>query len=140
LNEAAKGRIAPNCANVGPIRKLLAEGIPLGAVLACFRDNVAHLRRPLQTFAADFIAIEAKAHAEALAQAAARGDAAKAIELVFVPIDAPHWPLVEARYVRERGRRPPRDSRSPDGARSLGWRFPAAWPECCPDQSREAAE
>ncbi len=140
LNEAAKGRIAASCRNVGQIRKLLAEGVPLEAVLACFRDNVAHLRRPLQTFGADFIAIEAKAHAEALAQAAARGDAAKAPELVFVPIDAPHWPLVEARYVRERGRQPPRDSRNPDGAKSIGWRFPATWPECASDPLREAAE
>jgi hypothetical protein len=141
LKGAAKGNIAPSCRNVGPVRKLLAEGVPIEAVLACFSANVAHLRQPLQTFGASFIPIEARAHAEALAQAAARGeDAAKAIELVFVAFDDPRWPLVEARYVRERGRKPPRDSRSLDGAKGLGWRFLASWPECHPAPSREAAE
>jgi hypothetical protein len=141
LNEAANGRIASNCTNVSPIRKLLAEGVPLEAVISCFKNNVAHLRRPLQTFGAEFIAIEASAHAEAMAAAEARrGDAVKAIELVFVPLDAPHWPAVEARYVRERGRQPPRDSRNPDGANSFGWQFPTSWPECHPDVHREAAE
>jgi hypothetical protein len=79
LKEAANGNVAPTCRNVGPIRKLLAEGIPLEVVLACFRNNVAHLRQPLQTFGADFIAIEARAHVEAIAAAEARGDVAKAI-------------------------------------------------------------
>jgi hypothetical protein len=109
-------------------------------VLACFRHNVAHLRRPLQTFGADFIEIEARAHAEAMAATAARGESAKTIELVFVPLDAPHWPLVEARFIRDRGRKPPRYSRDPNGAKGLGWSFPASWPECHPGPSREAAE
>jgi hypothetical protein len=131
LKEAAKGRIAPGCANVDPIWKLLHEGIPLDAILACFRHNVAHLRRPLQTFGADFIAIEARAHAEALAEAAARGDAATAIKLVFVPTDAAHWRVVKARYRRERGKDPPGNATGKDRDKSRpGWWFPADWPEC----------
>jgi hypothetical protein len=140
LNEAANGRIASSCRNVDPIRKLLAEGVPIEAVLASFRHNIAHLRQPLQTFGAEWLAIEVRAHAAAMAESASRGDAAKAIELVFVPLDAPHWPLVESRYIRERGRKPPRYSRNSDGAKGLGWWFPASWQECYLDQPREAAE
>ena len=140
MNEAAKGRIASNCRDVEPIRKLLAGGTPIEAVLACFRENVAHLRQPLRTFGADFIAVEARANAQALVEAAARGESAALPELVFVSVDAPHWPLVESRFLRERGRKPPGYSRNPDGAKGLGWRFPASWPECHPAPSREAAE
>ena len=133
--------MAPTCRNVEPIRKLIAEGVPLDSITACFSGNVAHLSRPLQTFGAAFIAIEAAAHAQAMASTALIGKTtAKAIELVFVPIEAAHWPLVEARYIRERGRKPPRDSRNSDGAKSLGWRFPASWPECSGAPRREAAE
>jgi hypothetical protein len=143
LKEAAKGRIAPGCANVGPIRKLLEEGIPLDAVLACFSNNVARLRRPLQTFGADFIAIEARHNAEAMAAAVAQGNlASTAIKRAFVPADAAHWPLVEARYCRERGKKPTRNATGPDGDKSRpGWWFLASWPECTPATAdrREAA-
>jgi hypothetical protein len=143
LKEAAKGNIAPRCSNLVSIRKLLDEGIPLEAILACFRNNVAHLHSPLQTFGADFIAIEARAHAEALAASAARGDTVAAIEIAFVPAAASHWPLAKARYRHERGKNPPANATGPDGDKSRpGWWFPASWPECTPAAAapREAAE
>jgi hypothetical protein len=141
LNEAAKGRIASNCRNVGPIRKLLAEGVPIEAVRACFSANVAHLRQPLQTFGATFIAIEARAHAAAMVEAASRGeDAAKAVELIFVPCDASHWGLAADRYRRERGKDSPHTAHGPDDVKGLGWWFPGTWPECHAAPTREAAE
>ena len=140
LVEAANGNVDPACANLGAIRKLLGESLPIEAVLACFRHNVAHLRKPLKTFGAPFIAIEAREHAEAMAAAAARGEATKAIELTFVSVDAPNWRLVEDRHIRERGAKPPRDSRNPAGRGAFGWHFPAAWPDCHPGPSMEAAE
>jgi hypothetical protein len=141
LNEAANGRIASSCRNVSPIRKLLAEDVPIEAVLACFRHNIAHLRQPLQTFGAAWLAIEVRAHAADLAEASARGEgAAKAIERVFVPVDSPRWPLAAARYERERRQKPPSSSRDPTGSNCFGWQFPASWPECRPAPPREAAE
>jgi hypothetical protein len=113
--------------------------VPIEAILACFRHNVAHLRHPLQTFGAEWLAIEARAHAEAMASVARGEVTAKALDLVFVSRDAPQWPLVEARYIRERGRKPPRDAHNPNG-KALGWYFPASWPECHAAPAREAAE
>jgi hypothetical protein len=137
LQKAANGNIARHCGSVRPIRKMLRRGIPLEAIVACFRYNVAHLKSPLKAFNASFIGDEALAHAKAMA---VRREDAKPIELVFVPIDSPFWPLVEARYLREHRRRPPGNATGPDGNKSRpGWWFPASWPECHPPP-REAAE
>ena len=140
LKEAANGNVAPTCRNVEPIRKLIAEGVSLEAIMACFSGNVAHLSKPLQTFGAAFIAAEAAAHAAAMATRSARGEStAQALELVFVPIEAAHWPIVEARYVRERGRKPPRKSRNPDARQEPRLAVPGVMAGMLP-ASLEAAE
>lgn len=136
LFDAAGGRIAATCRDARPIRKLLAEGVPLPAIVAAFRTHVAKLHAPLRTFAADFIAIEARANA--VSPSVARGSN-EAPARIFVAADASHWPLVEARYLREHGKRPLRSAHGPDGVKGLGWWFDAAWPECRPAPA-EAAE
>jgi hypothetical protein len=56
LTEAAGGHIAAGCANVRPIRALMATGVDLDLdVLPFIRENVTKLREPLKTWNAHWL-------------------------------------------------------------------------------------
>ena len=146
LKEASSGHLERGCANVAPIRRLIASGYDLEAdILPFFRERVTKLNGPLRTFAAPWVSAEIRAFAEARKSAARSGGspplAARCGE--FVSSDDPRWPRLCARYRKERGGRPPPSAKNqahPGGA--PGWYFPSDWLSDAPSDAppREAAE
>ena len=114
LKEASSGRLERGCANVAPIRHLIASGCDLEAdILPFFRERVTKLNGPLRTFAAPWVSAEIRAFAEARKSAARSGGDPPQIARggKFVSSDDPRWARLCARYRKERGGRPPPSSK-----------------------------
>lgn len=129
LKTAAKGKIAPGCANLAPIRKLLAEGCDWKLdVLPFFSERVAKLNRPLENFGNYWLIPEIRAWSTArrtAAEAAAsRGETSQNRQDRFIAEGAPEWaPAVDLwRRQMRKNLGPPLADR--DGRR--GWYFSAA--------------
>jgi hypothetical protein len=146
LRKAANGKIAPSCVNVGPIRRLIAQGLDREKdVLAVFREAVTKLHEPLKTFGAPWIVEEITAWAEARRSASHRESSSSPTpeKRTFITPDDSRWAAAAARYREENGRLlgPPVAATGPSGRGAKGWYFSADWPECAPIAApREAAE
>ncbi len=146
LKEASSGRLERGCANVAPIRHLIASGYDLEAdILPFFRERVTKLNGPLRTFAAPWVSAEIRAFAEDRRSAVRSGgdprQTARGGE--FVSSDDPSWPRLCARYRKERGGRPPPSAKNPSRPGGPpGWYFQPDWLSDAPSAAppREAAE
>jgi DNA-binding transcriptional ArsR family regulator len=138
--------LAHGCANVAPIRALMAEGCDLEAdILPFFRERVAKLASPLRNLAAPWLAAEIRAAArDRKSREAPTSDGPqRAPAGHFVSADDPRWAALCARYRKERGSgRPPPSAKNhsrPGGP--PGWYFEPAWIAALgPAAPAEAAE
>jgi len=101
LKKAANGNIAPGCANLMPIRRLLAEGCDLELdVLAYFAARVFKLKRPLDNFGNYWLVPEIRAWSRdrrAGAELATSRDAPALLpKQKFIAEDSPDWPRAVA--------------------------------------------
>lgn len=106
LKEAAKGHLGRGCANVEPLRKLLAEGVGWESdVLTFVAERIPTLKNPLGSWGASWVADDIRAWSQARrapAQLAAVGAAPEPNPMIFIAQSSPEWERAAVLYRRER--------------------------------------
>ncbi len=96
FTKAAKGNIAPGCANIRPIRKLLDEGFDWKLDILAFAEARISKGKPLQNFGNYWLVPEIrnwrKRRLDAAAKAGLGEDAAQRDEERFIEETAAEWP------------------------------------------------
>jgi hypothetical protein len=130
LKKAALGNIAPGCANVMPIRRLLAEGCELDQdVLAYFAARISKLKRPLDNFGNYWLVPEihdwSRERRAAAELAASHGAPSPLPEMTFIEEGSPDWPRAVALWRRKHRKTLGPPAHATDHGRR-GWYFTTA--------------
>ena len=108
LREAAGGHVDARCANVAPIRKLIAGGCDLERdILPFVRERIPKLTQPLQTWGATWLRVEVEAASKARRARPQGGAVVDLGALVFVGADSPNWNVAASRYRTAHRKSPP---------------------------------
>lgn len=106
FKKAAKGKLAPGCANVAPLRQLLSEDCDLSDILSFAEARVSKLKRPLENFGNYWLVPEIRAWSRdrraAADEAAKQGQAPAREPQVFIAESSPGWPRAVELWRRER--------------------------------------
>jgi len=128
FKKAAKGNLAPGCANVAPLRQLLNEDCDLSDILSFAKARVSKLKRPLENLGNYWLVPEIRAWSRdrrAAAEVAAKQGHAPAREpQIFVAESSPDWPRAVEAWRRERHKKIGPPTTEQRGVR--GWHFSAA--------------
>ena len=128
FKNAAKGNVAPGCANIAPLRRLLSEDVSLDDVLSFAASRVSKLARPLENFGNYWLAPEIRAWSRdrrAAAELAAKQGHAPTYEAqIFVAESSPDWPRAVGLWRSEHHKKFGPPTAEQNGVR--GWHFSAA--------------
>ena len=128
FKKAAKGNVAPGCANVAPLRRLLSEDVSLDDILTFAASRVSKLARPLENFGSYWLVPEIRAwsrdHQAAAQLAAAKGQAPAHEPQIFVAESSADWARAVELWRHERRKKIGPPTTEQKGVR--GWHFSAA--------------